>query len=260
MKYTIIVYLLLGTIQLQAQTHEFSAYALGGLSSIQYSAPTSMKVAGGFGGGAGFGYTYFMTPEWGISTGLEFSLSSATLTADKFRDVYPLLFRGTTKDEMLNFISDFVGYEEKQSATYLHIPLTLRFQTTGTHKFQAGAGMKVGFALSGSYDVVIKSLSTSATFQQTGVTISDEAQHALTTNSDVPPYSGDLSLGLNVGIAIDAGMRWGLSEKVGLYTGVYLDYGVLNILPSPTAHLVEYDPNPGKLWECPQIIFTFYWV
>ncbi|GHV69092.1 hypothetical protein FACS1894199_17280 [Bacteroidia bacterium] len=208
-----------------------------------------MKVAGGIGGGAGFGYTYFMTPQWGISTGLEFSLASATLTADKYPDEYPLLFpRAVGEDEKLKFISEFVGYEEKQSATYLHIPLMLRFQTTGTHRFQVGAGLKVGFALSGSYEGTIKSLSTSATFQQTGVTISDEAQHALTTNSYVPPYSGDLSLGLNIGIAVDAGMRWGLSDKLGLYTGVYLDYGVMNILPSPTAHLVEYDPIPkGEL-------------
>ncbi|GHU60862.1 hypothetical protein FACS1894121_1600 [Bacteroidia bacterium] len=192
-----------------------------------------MKVAGGVGGGAGFGYTYFMTPQWGISTGLEFSLASATLTADKYQEKYEL-----PSFHNMTFISDFVGYEEKQSATYLHIPLMLRFQTTGTHRFQVGAGLKVGFALSGSYDVAIKSLTTSGNFPKTEITVVDESQHALTTYPNVP-YSGDLSLGLNVGIAIDAGMRWGLSEKLGLYTGVYFDYGVVNILPSPTGPNIQ---------------------
>ncbi|GHV65120.1 hypothetical protein FACS1894199_05000 [Bacteroidia bacterium] len=42
---------------------------------------------------------------------------------------------------------------------------------------------------------------------------------------------------------MDAGMHWGLSDKLGLYTGVYLDYGVVNILPSPTNRLVGYDPD-----------------
>ncbi|GHV61778.1 hypothetical protein FACS1894195_2810 [Bacteroidia bacterium] len=240
---TITVCLLLcgGIAAAQTPTHEFSAYALGGLSSVQYSAPSSMKVAGGFGGGAGFGYTYFMTPQWGISTGLEFSLSSATLTADNYQEKYELLsFHNMT------FISDFVGYEEKQSATYLHIPLMLRFQTTGTHRFQAGAGLKLGFALSGSYAGTIKSLTTSGAFPKTEIIVGGEPQHALTEYPN-ESYSGDLSLGLNVAIAVDAGMRWGLSEKLGLYTGVYLDYGVVNVLPSPTAHLVEYDPNSGKL-------------
>ncbi|GHV67937.1 hypothetical protein FACS1894199_14360 [Bacteroidia bacterium] len=202
-----------------------------------------MKVAGGFGGGAGFGYTYFMTEQWGISTGLEFSLSSSTLTADKFSDDYTLAFpRAVGEDEKLKFTSEFEGYEEKQSATYLHIPLMLRFQTTGTHRFQMGAGLKVGFALSGSYDVAIKSLTTTGDFPKTALTVYDEAQHALTTYSNVTS-SGDLSLGLSVALSMDVGMHWGLSDKLGLYTGVYLDYGVVNILPSPTAHLVGYDPD-----------------
>ncbi|GHV66683.1 hypothetical protein FACS1894199_10630 [Bacteroidia bacterium] len=208
-----------------------------------------MKVAGGFGAGGGVGYTYFMTPQWGISTGLEFSLASATLTADKYHDEYTLFFpRAVGEDETLKFISDFVGYEEKQSATYLHIPLKARYQTTGTHRFQAGAGLKLGFALSGSYDGTIKSLTTSGDFPKTEIIVGGEPKHALATYPNVP-YSGDLSLGLNVALSVDAGMRWGLSEKLGLYTGVYLDYGVVNILPSPTAHLVEYDLelNEGTL-------------
>ncbi|GHV68083.1 hypothetical protein FACS1894199_14780 [Bacteroidia bacterium] len=197
-----------------------------------------MKVAGGAGGGGGVGYTYLLTPEWGISTGLEFSVASATLTADTYHDDYSLSLKG----EELKFNSDFVGYEEKQSATYLHIPIKARYQTTGTHRFQVGAGVKVGFALSGSYDVAITSLTTTGDFPKTALTVYDEAQHALTTYPNVTS-SGDLSLGLSVALSVDAGMHWGLSDKLGLYTGVYLDYGVVNILPSPTNRLVGYDPD-----------------
>jgi hypothetical protein len=207
-----------------------------------------MKTSGGLGGGVGLGYTYFISAQVGISTGLEFSLSSTTVTADKFHDEYKLLFvqQGREEEDMI-LISNYDGYKEKQSATYLHIPVMARFQTTAKNKFYTAAGFKLGFALSGSSDATVKSLTASGHFPQTDVTIYDEDQHGLTIYPNVS-YPDDLSLGFDLSLAVEAGMRWELTEKLGLYTGAFLDYGVLNILPELSGHLIDYNPNPkGEL-------------
>jgi hypothetical protein len=49
---------------------------------------------------------------------------------------------------------------------------------------------------------------------------------------------GTLSFGLNIAVAAEVGVKWTLAEQCLLYTGVYADYGVLNIAPKASGALV----------------------
>jgi hypothetical protein len=244
-----IILLLVGLLSANAQpAHEFSLYGMGGFSSLGYKAAQS-TVSGGFGGGFGLGYTYGITPQWGVTTGVELSFLRATAKSDRLsgsvKGAY--VYAGAPAED-LYLHSVFSGYEERQRANFLNIPLMARFtHSLSGASLYAGAGLKLGFVLSDGYDATTSSLTRTLELTVPGVTLEGEnPAHAIGVLSHPALPSGSLSLGMNVALSVEAGMKWRLGEGLGLSAGLYADYGMRNIAPTPAGALLKTDPNAAE--------------
>lgn len=191
-------------------------------------------------GSGGVGYTFFFHRHWGIATGAEVAFFRTALLAripESSLETYS--YGGATEPMVFN--STLNAYQETQRATYIHIPLMLQFQTAGRHKFYLAAGAKAGLALSGKYEASAASLETSGYFPGSGQTFTNMPNHGFTTVWN-PSWTGAVDFGLNVSAAAETGARWAMGKHAALYTGVYLDYGLLDVAPEKTAGVVSYQP------------------
>jgi hypothetical protein len=118
--------------------------------------------------------------------------------------------------------------DEKQNAMFLNIPVMLQYQTGKANKFYVLGGAKIGIPLSGSYKMTAK----------------------ITNNGYYPKYNnwastqkfagfgvfenqksdGDLDLKVSFMLSAEAGMKWAISDNLRLYTGLYFDYGLNDIV------------------------------
>ncbi|GHT60425.1 hypothetical protein FACS189451_00460 [Bacteroidia bacterium] len=225
MIYAMVVAGLLSRPALHAQDrHEFSVYGGGGLSSLKYEAPANER-KDGFGGQFGLGYKFFFSPNWGLGTGAEMALYKTVFNPDNIGTRY---MATDTDGDAFEFRSELNGYEEKQKALLLQIPLMLQYQTGNRHKFYAAAGGKIGFPLSGKYG------SSSASIRNSGFYA--EENYEYTTQEfmgfgafPVKDYDGSLKFKAAFFASAEAGVKWKLNGGLSLYTGAYLDYGLNNI-------------------------------
>ena len=234
-----------GNILAQNSHSELSVYGGGGLSGLKYK-PVDGSQSMRFGGLSGIGYTWFLNEKWGIVTGVEFGFYGAKCTfSDNLGNSYQAE-SGTSEQAGNDFTFDysFKGYEEKQKATYIQIPVMAQFQTG---IFYAAGGVKLGFPVSSNYKSSAVNLATSGYFpfeDQTYTTLPDRGFGTYT------PFSAkdDLDLNMTFALAIEAGAKWVLSEKINLYAGIYFDYGLNNIAESNHFPIVEYSKDvSGKL-------------
>jgi hypothetical protein len=103
-------------------------------------------------------------------------------------------------------------------ATYLRIPLWLRFRTPlRRHQFYA--------ALGASFDLPLAGRLRTETAQRTGSS----------PNTETVVTNESLRFGHSISLAAETGLRWRLAEHWGLYTGLYAGYGLTNVQPSGDA-------------------------
>jgi hypothetical protein len=161
--------------------------------------PTGAMRADRLHGSGGADITFFFSPRWGLTAGIEIASAGVRLSSSEVQ-------QGN------NFTSVLVKQEETLAATFLHIPLTAQFRRpSGRHFVYAAAGAKLDLALGGSYRV-------------TGSSRSGTAVAALST-------SGGLRFGRGVSLTAETGIRWTLRRKWGLCTGIYAACGLADIRP-----------------------------
>ncbi|GHV67422.1 hypothetical protein FACS1894199_12880 [Bacteroidia bacterium] len=229
----------------QDAKHEFSIYGGGGVSALQYT-PAQGSSQLGIGGGGGVGYSFFIAPQLGFNTGVEAavfnaSVSGATVTGSS-KEVFD--FTNPTRTEEAYFQSTYSDYKETQRALYLQIPLMAQFQTGAGNQFYAAAGVKVGLMFAGSYETTADHLVLSGYFPTTAQTFDDAIEMGYVTKEH-PTASDNLDFGTNLALAAEAGIRWRgtVLPNTTIYTGVYMDYGLLNIAPPKTTSLVHRPTN-----------------
>jgi hypothetical protein len=220
-----------------AQSHEFSIHAGGGMSSLSYKFAAG-KTEGGIGGGAGVGYTCNINDNFGIATGLGFALYGAKITSDAFSDQYD------TQDLRFTY-SIAGGYEEKQSATLLTIPVMAQYRApfgNGSMSFYAAGGVKLGLPLSAKATIT-SNTATSGYYSYENQTYENLPQHGFVNEMEGDMIKTDIDLGLATILSLEAGLHFSLSETTGLYTGLFFDYGLNNIQKSSDKHIIEYQPS-----------------
>ena len=236
---------LCGNIHAQDSRSELSVYGGGGLSGLKYKLDAGSPGMR-FGGLAGIGYTWHFNATWGITTGVELAFYGGKCTFDNnFGGSYQAE-SGTSSQPGNDFTFEysFKGYDEKQNATYIQIPVMAQFQKG---MFYAAGGAKLGFPVSACYEVSASSLATSGYFPAEGQTYNTLPDRGLGTYNSFS-INDDLSSSVIVALALEAGAKWALSDKVNLYAGVYFDYGLNNIAKKSDVPMVEYSKEAaGKL-------------
>ena len=222
---SIILFLLWGGEGLFAQhKHEFSLYGGGGLSTLNYKA-TFGEQKYGLGGHLGLGYHFFFSPKWGLGTGAELAFYNARFNMSGL-DIH---YMATDMDgTAFEFRSAVNSYKEKQRAMLLQIPLMLQFQTGSKHQFFIAAGGKAGIPLKEKYSSTA-SLSN-AGFYAYESSLYDTQEFMGFGNFSGKKSNGSLDFKTAFFVSAETGVKWRLGEKWSLYTGLYLDYGLNNIL------------------------------
>ena len=228
--------------------HEISVAVAGGLSTLQIGGGHgSLNASKGGGGTFGAGYDYRIADRLSLGTGLELALynSKASLNdvADRYASndgEYDFEFRTTVSD-----------YDETQRAMYLNVPLLVRFRHPATEKigFYGVGGIKFGIPLAGKYTV------TKATMKNSGyyaIWSGEQRELVLDTQEFMGfgtfrrnDVKGDLDLKLACILTLEAGVRFGLGDRLALYAGAYFDYGLNDLAGNANKRLVEYNAaNP----------------
>lgn len=239
--------------QKQQNRHEFSIWAAGGISTLQYDLNQGERGDIGIGGLAGIGYSYFFNYNWSLTLGAEASYLQAKALMPVFSDTYLV---GDAYGYLLSL--DFNGkhFADKQQAYYLNIPLIARFQIDAfkNHKFYVGVGPKVGFTIPS-----LKSSTSdlSGSFTTSGLEVNEKGE-ALGQDPFVNmPHHGfgnysvntskDIDFGINVIGSIETGIKWVFSNKTALYTGLFFDYGFIDIRKDSKKNQNLYNYNMNQV-------------
>ncbi|GHT32160.1 hypothetical protein FACS189434_03280 [Bacteroidia bacterium] len=178
--------------------HEFSLSVGGGISTLNYEpniGKANLFGTDNLGGTAGIGYTLFFTDYIGLGTGGELSLYRQKYTLDGKLGLH--------------------NYEETQQAVFVNIPLTLQVRAGNHHKFYLNFGGKVGFPVFND---------------RNKYKISDFTTDTYYVSPEVQGTDGRLKFNYSVMATAETGVQWKLSDLTSLYTGVYADFGVTDML------------------------------
>jgi outer membrane protein OmpA-like peptidoglycan-associated protein len=232
----------------QENRDQFSIWGGGGLSSLHYS-PAVGDYTPGLGFIAGLGYDRFLNYNWSVGLGAEFSLLQSKSKIPIFSERYQVV---DLAGYLFDVSVDGKDYAQKQSAYYINIPVQVKFQwdVWKHHKAYIGIGPKIGFPVKSTFSADA-SLTTKGKLlyadgnPMPGDLFENMPNHGFSTYRI--DESGDLPLRLNVAASIEGGMKWDIrlfKQKFGLYTGLFLDYGLNDIRKDfDCKELVEKTPN-----------------
>ncbi|MDR1645628.1 MAG: hypothetical protein LBS05_07395 [Tannerellaceae bacterium] len=208
------------TASVYGQKNEVSFHAGGGLSTLGYSLSQGDRTQG-FGGEAGVGYIRFLSRSFGVGSGVSLSLYNASAAgigntianfADEYGDSYELR-------------TSFTGYNERQQALFLRIPLTLQYRGGGRHPLYVQAGVGLNIPVSARYEASAATLHNEAYYPTYDVAITLPSFMGLGdfTNRRT---EDKLTLQTVYTASVETGIRWRLAPSWALYTALYADYGL----------------------------------
>ncbi|MDR1348306.1 MAG: PorT family protein [Prevotellaceae bacterium] len=190
-------------------------------------------------------YTYFLSKDWGLSSGLEYAFYQGKIGLNGFAGT------NATFDILNNPIiyNTRIGrYSEKQFAGLLNIPLSVQYRTGNNHRFYASAGLKLGLPVYAKYsgsDAVLTASGYYPDYDQTEIWQNDLGYGVFNLNEN----SGKPDLGVSLSGTLETGVKWNIGVGTAIYTGVFVDYGFNDMKKSSYAgkRFVEYNHyEPGR--------------
>jgi hypothetical protein len=242
-KIAILICFLICLSGLSAQTqysNEWDMHAGLGNSTLKYSM-NEEAVKSGAGVNFGFGYSRYFSTFFGFSLGLEANTYSSSLGIAAISSDYMIPTPPGLQGEF-RLLADYSGFEEKQSATLVQIPVMLDFQFPLGNPafFHLSAGLKYGIPVSSSFKQSVNSITTTGYSSYTAQTYQNMPGHGFDTYHNVNA-SGKLDMGSSLIFALETGVKWKISSKNYLYTGIYLDYGTTNVWKESAKELLEFN-------------------
>ena len=188
--------------------------------------------------GAGLGYIHHFNEHWGFLTGIDAALYKfkASSTDPDFVDITSGMAYDIRDDaggtvKSMRLFRHF-NFSETAQLGSLQIPLMLQFKAPLSERvhFYAAGGATLALNLYGKYvqkidklemtDVLTEGLQVTSLIPDTDIT-----GRVYEDNSNI---KGDFDRNMfDVKASAELGFRWALSAGVGLYTGVFADYGFL---------------------------------
>jgi len=220
----------------QETGHYIYLNAGSGFHNLSYDLKNGNE-KGGLGYSFNAGYSYFLNERWGVRTGVGLQTFNPLATLS-YNTVTPLV---DADGENYDFRTNYSNWKEKQQLLFLDIPLGLQYRHGYTEKlsFLASAGVKFSFPLRTSYKTEGDNIVTSGYYSQWNVELKDLPRHGFTTITDIP--KGDVSLKPSYGGFVELGTLYRLSNRLDLYVGGYLDYGLNNVAISNDKSLYQQD-------------------
>lgn len=208
--------------------HEISVTGGLGSSALKYSVHQGSHKSK-MGQVFGLGYAYHINESFAIRSGLEVAFYGAEAKLDHFTDSY------VTTDAVgkFNFNTEVNNFKEKQTATYLNIPILGQYQwpAFGGNKYYVAGGLTIGIPLTGKYKT------SSADFKTTGSDFDYiENPPTIEDNQGLGFYSfkgrsisETQKFNVSVALSVEAGVKWALTKDLELYSGIYGNFGLNDI-------------------------------
>lgn len=213
--------------------NELSVWGLGGISSFMYK-PNEGSTTLDFGGGGGIGVGRFFNPNFGLRFGLEFMTYTSEFKAPSFETRYPLM---DGDGDNFEFRTGFRNYKEVQKAMMFNIPIMACYEQGW---FYAQLGLKLGLSLNAPYTATADSIIMTGYYEDMSNTYKGNMSDYGFTNYTNTRHEGNIKMGLNLALAAEIGAKWKLNNKFSLYTGIYADYGLLNVAAKKNEYLIDY--------------------
>ena len=219
--------------------HEVSVNIGGGVSSFQ-TRPTVGKNLGNWASNAGLGYSYFFNQSWAIGTGINFAFYKGGISIDNHDWQQAAINKET--GHAFDFLVNSSRYKETQRVTMVTIPLMAQYQYQYEEKIPlyAAFGFKLGIPVSAKNQSK-GNFTTKGYYPNLNVTYEDLSDYGFVTNQPFPKNKTDIGLKTAFMMSAELGVKYPLSEKFSLYAGIYVDYGLNNMLKGKSAgNLVGY--------------------
>jgi len=238
---TITLFILCGYtyLQINAQDiarHEFSIGIGGGLSTLNYTSSAGNS-KNKMGGKIGLDYTYFLTKEFGLVSGIEYSQYNADIKDAAFSNILAGL-TDPSDQELFDLKTGVSKYEEKQTAHYINIPLMIQYQRGYTTKFYTSIGFKIGIPISGHYESK-GNFDNQGFFYESGIWTSTPEFMGF-GNLPNKEVDGNLDFKIAYIASIELGVKIPLYKNRFIYAGAYFDYGINNIVDNAKQNFTNY--------------------
>jgi OmpA-OmpF porin, OOP family len=173
---------------------------------------------------ASFQYSLYKNWSVAIGMGLQTAKSTATLNFMSSQDAVD------SDGDSYEYRTYFSGWEEKQSALFLEIPLGAIYQYPVNRRFEVltNIGVKIAIPILDKYKVKSGELTTTGYYRQWNVELTDMPQHGFATITE--KYNGNINLKTTVALDIEAGSLYRLTDDMDFYFGAYFSYGFSNMI------------------------------
>lgn len=183
-------------------------------------------------------YVHFFGEHFGLGFGVQYNLVRSAVSFDDMRivnsDVHPV------NNLPYDLHSRFNGWKEGQTLHFLNVPIELYWRKNLSERWSMlfGLGASLDFYLSGTYKALDGSYVSKGYFPTSNVWYYSDELHDMTSygfgeyKSD-NVNDGDVELKkFGVSVIGDLGFNYALSERWGLYMGLYASYGITNLIDS----------------------------
>ncbi|GAB6120017.1 OmpA family protein [Dysgonomonas termitidis] len=205
--------------------HELNLWMAGGLSALSYR-PNIGKAQTGTGYAFGIGYTRYISRNWGVSTGLEYAFYRGNISIRNVKTSYATHDADSNPIEYRSLVDH---YKEYQRSGLLNIPISLIYRMGKDNRYYASLGFKLGIPVYGRYTASGGTVTTSGYY-------TDYYQEEIWQDDlgfgtfPVRTMEKPLKMGLSYTGTLEAGIKWNIGIGTDLYTGVYIDYGLNNVV------------------------------
>ena len=246
-----------------AQSHEYSAYLGSGLSTLRYK-PSDGNRSGRMGVDFGFGYSYVFHSEWvtgtgnvyrqdwGIHTGIGLGLYNAMTKLNDVKTVTNLN-DGESRFSDFELHTTLSDYNEKQNTMYLTIPAMGLFQLD---RYYAMGGFKFGIPLNRKYKYQDATLTNIAYYPELENSITDKKDRGIGV-FEGENFKNKLDVGVVVMFSLEGGVTWEINPDFTLYTGIYFDYGLNNIVKGDRKGFGNYNPNNREDYTTNSVLSSY---
>jgi len=227
--------LVFGCIQAQ-DTDNYFHFNIGG--GEQYLNPTfaggTAKAQPGFTVNAA--YSHFFTSQWGVQVGVG-AQSYSTLSTLNYLSVTPDVVDAV--GDIYEFRVNFKNWQEKQQALLVSVPVELQYRYFWSDRFSVltGVGASVSMPVQANYKTVGGEMVSTGYYSKWNVELSDLPQHGFSTYTN--SFTGSFSLKPLYMATANLGGMFNFSDKLDLYVGGYIHYGLNNSIKSSTKSVYE---------------------
>lgn len=217
--------------------HDFSVYGGAGLNTLQYDVKSPFESKNGSGALFGVDYTYSFNPNMGMMLGAEMSFYRGKVKNNNFSDSYMTYDIDNSYFEYR--LADGKDLEDIHSATYINIPIKMRYQSLGTVKFYGAGGIKFGIPIHSKSKIKLSSITASGFYPDDNQTYTDSPFMGFGTFNNI---SNNVISKLKIAflLSLEAGAKYAITDQNNLYGGIYFDYGLNDIKKNET-RLINYD-------------------